>query len=214
MAIDKAVRDSIIVAAITGAGTVGEDAELWEASVLRGARKITAVLSDPESVFAKAVDEIDSASKFVSLLSLVKREEKSKRGVVYFQTLPRIENGVAPVPTFTFEQVSAIHAEQASLRAAGVKSADLPKLPDGLEAIRTDRTDTLDGLLMAKEATSLIGHRVLVYKINEVLKSNPNLKVRVLKHLTDLGSYDSYVVPAKVQSSGVAAAPAVLTAVA
>ena len=192
MAIDSATRDQIIVAAVTGAGPVGDNAEEWEVSVLRGARKITAVLSDPESIFAKAVEEIDGAGKFVSLVSLVKKEKSSTRGIVYIQDVPRIEGNVVPVPRYTYEQISAIHVEQTAARTAGNKPD--PR-PDGLEAIRTERTDTLDGLTMAKEATSLIGHRVLIYKVQEVAKNNPNLKVRVLRHVTDLGRYESFVIP-------------------
>lgn len=195
MALDKAIRDSIIVAAITGAGPVGDNADVWEANVLRGARKITAVLSDPDSVFTKAVDEIDGASKFVSLVCLVKKEPKSTRGLVYFQDVPRIENGVLPAPRYTYEQVLAAHNVLAAARAAGTKSTDMPKLPEGLELIRTERTDVLDGHMMAKEAVGLVGHRVLVFKVNEPIKNSTN-NVRVVKHLQDLGVYDSYVVPA------------------
>jgi hypothetical protein len=195
MAIDKAVKDSIIVAAITSAGPAGDDAALWEANVLRAARKITAVLADESNPFAKAIDEIDGASKFIAVVSLVKRETSSTRGVVYFQAPIRNNNEKWEnwTPPLTYEQVAAIHAEQAAARAAGQRPADLP---EGLEAIRTERTDTVDGLLMAKEATALIGHRVVVYKIQEPIK-NGTQKVRVLRQVTDLGVFDAYVVPAK-----------------
>ncbi|QNE48701.1 hypothetical protein F1C58_16720 (plasmid) [Glaciihabitans sp. INWT7] len=206
MALDKATKDNIIVAAITGAGPVGDNAEAWEAKVLAGARKITAVLSDPESVFVKAIDEIDSSTKFVALLSLVKKEAKSTRGVLYFQDVPRIENGVSPAPLYTSEQIQAAHAIQVAARAAGTKSADMPKLPEGLEALRTERTDSLDGYNMAQDALGLIGHRVLVYKVIETMKTNPNLKVRVVRLVTDLGKYDGYVVPVKAAPVAVAAA--------
>lgn len=194
MAIDKAVRESIIIAAITGAGPVGDNAEEWEAKVLRGARKITAVLTDTDSVFAKAIDEIEEGGKFVSLVSMVKKEASSTRGIVYFQDAPRAENGQVGTPRYTFEQIAAIHQEQTAARAAGKKP---DALPDGLEAIRTERTDTVDGRMMALEAQSLIGHRVLVYKTIEQVKNNPNLKVRVLRLLTDLGTVDGYIVPQK-----------------
>jgi hypothetical protein len=203
MAIDKAVKDSIIVAAITGAGPVGDNIDEWEANVLRGARRITAVLADESNPFAKAIDEIDTSSKFISLVSLVKREASSTRGVVYFQDIPKGEKGQHPAPQFTYDEVAAVHAIQAAARNAGQKP---PDLPEGLEAIRTERTDVLDGLLLAKEATSLIGHRVVVYKINEPIKGG-TLKVRVLRHMTDLGAYPGYVVPAaKPAVAAVAAA--------
>jgi hypothetical protein len=204
MPLDKATKDNIIVAAITGAGPIGADADTWEANVLRGARRITAILSDTDSNFGKAIEEIDGAGKFVMLLSLVKKETKSTRGVCYFQEAPKLENGVFAAPRYTSEQISAVHAEQTAARAAGVKP--LPALPEGLEAIRTDRTDTIDGLLMAKEASGLVGHRVLVYKVMEVAANNPNIKVRVLKLLTDLGAVDTFVVPAKAAAAAPAAA--------
>ena len=202
MAIDKAIKDNIIVAAITGAGPMGENAEEWEANVLRAARRITAVLADETNPYAKAIDEIDAASKFISLVSLVKKEASSTRGVVYFQPIPKGEKGQHPAPQFTYDQILAIHAEQAAARNAGQKP---PDLPEGLEAIRTERTDVIDGLLLAKEATSLVGHRVVVYKINEPIK-NGTLKVRVLRHLTDLGAYPGYVVPAAKPAAVPAAA--------
>jgi hypothetical protein len=192
MALDKAVKDSIIVAAITASGPAGDNAEEWEANVLRSARRITSILSEETNVFAKAIDEIVDSSKFVSLICLVKKETSSTRGVVYFQNIPKVENGQIPALAYTYEQVLAVHTEQAAARAAGARPADLP---EGLEAIRTDRTDTIDGLLMAKEATGLVGHRVVVYKINEPIKGG-SLKVRVVKQLTDLGRIDSYIVPA------------------
>jgi hypothetical protein len=204
MAIDKAVRDSIIVAAITGAGPVGPDAELWEADVLRGARRITAILSDETNIFGKAIDEIDTSSKFIALISLVRKEPSSTRGVVYFQNIPKGERGQYPAPLFTYDQITAVHAIQAAARKAGQKP---PDLPEGLETIRTQRTDTSDGLLLAKEASSLIGHRVVIFKINEPIGDGKR-NVRVVRHLTDLGAYEGYALPAPA----VAAAPAAVAA--
>ncbi|WP_114906765.1 hypothetical protein [Ornithinimicrobium murale] len=53
------------------------------------------------------------------------------------------------------------------------------------ETVRTDRTDTGRGALMAREVNALVGHRVMVY-IEMERMSNGN-KVRILRHLTDLG---------------------------
>ncbi|WAC50536.1 hypothetical protein [Frigoribacterium sp. SL97] len=191
---DASTKSSIIVAAMTAAGPVGDDAEMWEALVLRNVRNITATLSDTDSNFGRAVDEIEGASKYVAVISLVKKEQKSTRGLVYLQPVPRIEGGVTPAPAYTFEQVLAIHEQQTAQRAAGKKPDDLP---DGLEVIRTDRTDTgKDGLLMAKELTSLVGHRILVHKVMETSAKNEKIKVRVIKHAKDLGRYESYALPA------------------
>lgn len=61
----------------------------------------------------------------------------------------------------------------------------------GYEKVRTDRTDSDSGLMVASEAKSLIGHRVLVYMVLEET-SRGNTKVRVLVHLNDLGVDDRY----------------------
>lgn len=53
------------------------------------------------------------------------------------------------------------------------------------EVVRTDRTDTGRGALMARQVKALVGHRVMVY-IEMERMTNGN-KVRILRHLTDLG---------------------------
>lgn len=56
---------------------------------------------------------------------------------------------------------------------------------DGVEQLRSDRTDHPDGLRLALLAKSLIGRRVLVFKVLE--DAGPNKKVRVCVHLVDIG---------------------------
>lgn len=53
------------------------------------------------------------------------------------------------------------------------------------EQVRTDRTDTARGALMARTAKALVGHRVMVYI--EMEETPQGRKVRILRHLTDLG---------------------------
>lgn len=56
---------------------------------------------------------------------------------------------------------------------------------DGVEQIRTERTDRPDGLAMAKRIKGLVGHKVLIFKEIEVM-ANGN-KSAVIRHVRDLG---------------------------
>lgn len=198
--LDKSVKDQIVVAAITAAGPVAGNVDAWEANVLGNARQIAAILADETSKFHKAVEEIEESQKFVGMVYLVKKEETSRRGLVYFQ---EAKGSAADFrPTYTYDQVAQIHATQAAAKAAGQRPADLP---EGLELIRTERTDVLDGLNFAKVVTGLTGHRVLLYKVMEPTK-DPQKKVRILKHVKDLGKVESYVVPQKAPVAAAAAA--------
>ncbi|WP_159599155.1 hypothetical protein [Agromyces humi] len=189
MPLDKSIKDQIVLAALSAAGPAGDNAEEHEAAVLANVRQITATLLDDTSKFHKAADEIETASKFVGIIYLVKKEESSKRGLVYF------EEAKGPVaefrPRYTFEQVVAAHQAQVEAKAKGQKT---PDLPEGIELIRTERTDILDGLNLARQATGLQGHRALIFKVMEPTR-DPQKKVRVLRHLKDLGVVDSYKVP-------------------
>lgn len=57
------------------------------------------------------------------------------------------------------------------------------------EEIRTDRTDTPEGLAMANIVKGLVGHRVLIWKELEEMGGGTNgRKVRILRHVEDLGA--------------------------
>lgn len=58
-----------------------------------------------------------------------------------------------------------------------------------VETIRTDRTDTPEGLAMANTVRALVGHKVLIWKELEEMGGGANgRKVRVLRHVEDLGA--------------------------
>jgi hypothetical protein len=81
--------------------------------------------------------------------------------------------------------------EQSSTRALlKLKTDDVTdKKPDGIESMRTERTDQPDGISMYRRALGLKDHRVLVFK--EVQPTaDPNKKVRICLHLIDLGMPD------------------------
>ncbi len=59
--------------------------------------------------------------------------------------------------------------------------------PDGLEQVRTERTDTPDGMAMWSRLKALKGHRVVLFV--EVQEYNGGQgKVRVVQHVEDLGA--------------------------
>lgn len=58
--------------------------------------------------------------------------------------------------------------------------------PDGVEELRTERTDSAVGLAMARRCRALVGHRVVVWK-DVQKKSNGTGNVRVIAHIEDLG---------------------------
>ena len=55
------------------------------------------------------------------------------------------------------------------------------------EFVRTKHMNTAEGMLMAREASKLIGHRVIVHKFNEEKADGSGDQVGVLVYLTDLG---------------------------
>ena len=58
--------------------------------------------------------------------------------------------------------------------------------PDGVEQARTERTDSPDGLLMARTLRGLTGHRVALW-IEEQTTGDGARKVRIIQHVKDLG---------------------------
>lgn len=85
---------------------------------------------------------------------------------------------------FTADLV-AVDIEESSTRAILTLRSDSADAEDGLEQIRSDRTDHPDGARMADQARTMIGRRVLVFKAME--DAGPQKKVRVCVHLIDLG---------------------------
>ena len=68
-----------------------------------------------------------------------------------------------------------------------LKTKPTQQHPDGLEQVRTERTDTPDGAAMWERLKSLKGHRVVLWV--EVQEYNGGQgKVRVVQHVEDLGT--------------------------
>lgn len=84
--------------------------------------------------------------------------------------------------------VQRVVKEKSSTRGKiTLKTRPSKHYPDGIETVRTERTDGADGegLAMAKRLTELKGHRVLLWvEVQEMSNGN---KVRIVQHVEDLG---------------------------
>lgn len=60
-------------------------------------------------------------------------------------------------------------------------------LPEGQEQVRSERTDSDEGKIIAMEAKALVGRRVLLTVYLEQMSGNSGQKVRVLQDIQDLG---------------------------
>jgi hypothetical protein len=85
--------------------------------------------------------------------------------------------------------VVSVELEEKSTRGiVTLKSAPSTFHPDGMEQVRTERTDSEDGKLMAHELYSLIGHRVRVWVEKVTFKNGSNTgEVRIVRFVQDLG---------------------------
>lgn len=60
-------------------------------------------------------------------------------------------------------------------------------LPEGQEQVRSERTDSDEGKILAMEAKALVGRRVLLTVYLEQMSGNSGQKVRVVQDIQDLG---------------------------
>ncbi|WP_022893258.1 hypothetical protein [Agromyces subbeticus] len=81
-----------------------------------------------------------------------------------------------------------VSLEKSSKRAIiSLKGRPTEQNPSGEEQVRTERTDNVDGMSMARLARSLKGHDVTLWVEIEQMAKDPNKKVRILRHLEDNG---------------------------
>jgi len=84
---------------------------------------------------------------------------------------------------------SVVKIEQEITSTRGIvtlRTAPNEHHPDGIETVRTERTDNPLGRMMVRKVKSLIGHKALLYVEVEPI-SNSTRKSRVLRHIEDLG---------------------------
>lgn len=94
--------------------------------------------------------------------------------------------------TFDANVVSVERDEKSTRGIVTLKSAPSTFHPDGIEQVRTERTDTEDGKLMAHELYSLIGHRVRLWVEKVPFKSQTGSgEIRVVRFVQDLGENNS-----------------------
>ena len=96
-------------------------------------------------------------------------------------------DALADAKVFTGEVVKVVREKSSTRGKITLKTQPSKHYPDGLETVRTERTDGEDGqgLAMAKRFTELKGHRVLLWvEVQEMSNGN---KVRIVQHVEDLG---------------------------
>lgn len=83
--------------------------------------------------------------------------------------------------------VSAVGVENTSTRGFIGLASKADGKNDGVDTIRTNRTDSdPSAMMMVNELANLLGHRILVYKRMETTKDGTT-KVRILHRFEDLG---------------------------
>jgi len=80
--------------------------------------------------------------------------------------------------------------------------------PDGVETARSERTDDPLGLAMARRLTALRGHRVMLWVELQQMSTNTDRRVRIIRHVEDLGLDPSLPAPAPKASTTTSAASA------
>lgn len=172
---DTATRTTLLAAAVAAVGPACNftrtqvdaqgvshpvpDPAGWNAAVTEQAIALT-VMASEGSKFAQSLDDIANSAPFRATIAAVEKEQRSTRGFLILHTGTERE----------------------------AKDMNGTVLPIGYEVIRTDRTDSAFGRAVAIKARSLIGHSVLLYRINEPIVGNANgHSVRVAKHIEDLG---------------------------
>ncbi|NKS56211.1 hypothetical protein GS504_01105 [Rhodococcus hoagii] len=159
--------ESLIAQATTAAGPAptqnANEYEKW----LRSIDTIAVDLYfkyDQQSAVRTRIKELQAAETFRGVVRAAKLEKASTRLVLLLET------GTAK-------------AGDSNSKAARLFGG----IPAGHEVIRTDRTDSPLGREMAERAHALVGHTVLVYRVQETLAGGSGHTVRVVKHLVDLG---------------------------
>ncbi|MGL5827730.1 MAG: hypothetical protein ACRCYU_23420 [Nocardioides sp.] len=158
---DSNTRTKLIAAAVVAAGPKTGYASLaeWSLAVQSTAVEL-AVMAGEDSKVVASIEQMSGVKVFSGSVMSVRKEKRSTRGVVVLETGTERENK-DPITGET--------------------------LPSGQEFVRTERTDDPMGLYVAQTARSLTGRKVRVYVEVESIGSGER-KVRVLRHLEDLGA--------------------------
>ncbi|MHB8318095.1 MAG: hypothetical protein ACYDEP_02520 [Acidimicrobiales bacterium] len=105
-------------------------------------------------------------------------------------SIVKVIQGVLNSKVFT-GVVLSIEKEESSTRGLITLQTRPSKFhEDGIESVRTERTDTPLGLAMARRIRRLVGHRVVLWVEVEIIRDGAS-KTRVVRHIEDLGVVES-----------------------
>jgi len=103
--------------------------------------------------------------------------------------------------------ITDVRREASSTRAlVTLKTKVSDRHPDGLETARSERTDDPLGLAMARRLTALRGHRVMLWVELQQMQGNADRRVRIIRHVEDLGVDASMPAPASKASTATTSA--------
>jgi hypothetical protein len=165
---DSITRTNIILAAVSATGSQAE-----YTTPVTGADGTVSAVSDPAAWQAKVQENaIEIALMTSDKSDIVKALDEIEKAKVFTGTIVSVKK------------------EQSSTRGVITLFTGTERTRDGIEPgheqVRTDRTDTLMGLAMARKARDLQGHKVLLHVLVEEYNGGQG-KVRVVKSLRDLG---------------------------
>lgn len=152
------------------ASTVSESDPNYQAKVAAAARDIAAEASKPDPNY-----QVKIAAAALDIAALA-----NPRSGLAEQVAKVLET------EFIFPAtVVGVKKEASSTRGlVYLRTKPSERYADGIEPGRTERTDNPAGRAIARKAVGLIGHNVLVYRVNEKAGAN---SVRVIVNLIDLG---------------------------
>jgi len=155
-------RTAVIAAAYAAAGPLPVDAD-EDARAEHKARVVQAITT----ITVTAADEKSFANRAIDQVTPGPNVKVFTGTVVKVTREESTTRGIVHLRT-------RVHAEYA---------------PDGIEQVRTERTDDSIGLAIARRLRSLKGHRVLLWVEIESFtsKNGSKRKSRVVRHVEDLG---------------------------
>jgi hypothetical protein len=158
------------------------------AQIVLGA--VTAATAKLVALTAQAAGDTAELTRLPDLEALIAQSAAEITAAVDPKsTLSRLIDAVHGSKVFT-AVITQVVKEQSSTRGLVTLRARPSQFhPDGIEQARTERTDSPEGLLMARTLRALTGHRVALW-IEEQTTGDGARKVRVIQHVKDLGWAD------------------------
>lgn len=163
-ALDSKTRTDLLLAAMNAVGTVTEPTTNSKGTVVASVQETWQHLVEQKAMQILTMGS--EGSQFARTLDVVATaHNRDYKGSKAFSAV-----------------IKGVELEKSSRRLVVTLRANGA---DEDEFVRTDRTDTGRGAMMAREANALVGHRAMVYI--EMEETSAGRKVRILRHLSDLG---------------------------